>query len=122
MLWIDAQGAGEWIHDEGLALFSAADTAQDVAAAIVGVNAAFLTLYWSIVLIVLGDQLGVSVGALFAGALVPGLMLATMFAAYAAFVEFGARGVPPRSYVRWAIAQWPQVVNECVAEVRARGA
>ncbi|MBU1254566.1 MAG: DUF2254 domain-containing protein [Alphaproteobacteria bacterium] len=53
VLWIDAQGAGEWIHDEGLALFSAADTAQDVAAAIVGVNAAFLTLYWSIVLIVL---------------------------------------------------------------------
>lgn len=43
-------------------------------------------------------------------------------AAYAAHVEFGARGVPPRSYVRWAIAQWPQVVNECVAEVRARSA
>ncbi|MGB3545075.1 TRAP transporter large permease [Rubrivirga sp.] len=42
----------------------------------------------SIVLIVLGDQLGVSVGSLFAGALIPGLMLAGMFAAYAAIVAW----------------------------------
>jgi tripartite ATP-independent transporter DctM subunit len=53
----------------------------------------------SIVLIVLGDQLGVSVGALFAGALVPGLMLATMFAAYAAYVAWrhpsAAPALPP---------------------------
>lgn len=53
VLWIDAEGAGRWLHDRGLALFTSADTAQDVAGAIVGVNAAFLTLYWSIVLIVL---------------------------------------------------------------------
>ena len=53
LLWADAEGAGRWLHEQGLALFVAADTAQDVAAAIVGVNAAFLTLYWSIVLIVL---------------------------------------------------------------------
>ena len=53
VLWVDAQGAGRWVYDRGLALFTSADTAQDVAAAIVGVNAAFLTLYWSIVLIVL---------------------------------------------------------------------
>jgi tripartite ATP-independent transporter DctM subunit len=37
----------------------------------------------SIVLVVLADQLGVSVGALFLGALVPGLMLAGMYAVYA---------------------------------------
>jgi tripartite ATP-independent transporter DctM subunit len=37
----------------------------------------------SIVLIVLGDQLGVSVGSLFLGALLPGLLLAGMYAAYA---------------------------------------
>ncbi len=53
----------------------------------------------SIVLIVLGDQLGVSVGALFAGALVPGLLLATMFAAYAAVVAWrhpdAAPALPP---------------------------
>lgn len=37
----------------------------------------------SVVLIVLGDQLGVSVGDLFRGALLPGLALAGMYAAYA---------------------------------------
>jgi tripartite ATP-independent transporter DctM subunit len=37
----------------------------------------------SIVLVVLADQLGISVGALFVGALVPGLMLAGMYALYA---------------------------------------
>ena len=36
----------------------------------------------SVVLVVLGDQLGVSVGDLFIGALVPGLLLAGMYAAY----------------------------------------
>jgi tripartite ATP-independent transporter DctM subunit len=36
----------------------------------------------SVVLIVLADQLSVSVGDLFVGALVPGIMLASMFAAY----------------------------------------
>jgi tripartite ATP-independent transporter DctM subunit len=40
----------------------------------------------SIVLVVLADQLGISVGALFVGALVPGLMLAGMYALYAAAV------------------------------------
>ena len=43
-----------------------------------------------------------------------------MVAAYAAHVEFGARGVPPKSYIRWTIEQWPAVVNEAVSEVRAR--
>jgi tripartite ATP-independent transporter DctM subunit len=37
----------------------------------------------SIVLIILGDQLGVSVGSLFLGSLLPGLLLAGMYAAYA---------------------------------------
>jgi tripartite ATP-independent transporter DctM subunit len=40
----------------------------------------------SIVLVVLADQLGISVGALFLGALVPGLLLAGMYALYAAGV------------------------------------
>jgi tripartite ATP-independent transporter DctM subunit len=40
----------------------------------------------SIVLVVLADQLGISVGALFLGALIPGLMLATMYAIYVALV------------------------------------
>jgi tripartite ATP-independent transporter DctM subunit len=40
----------------------------------------------SVVLVVLGDQLGVSVGDLFVGALLPGLMLAGLYALYAAGV------------------------------------
>jgi len=40
----------------------------------------------SIVLIVLADQMGVSVGSLFAGALVPGLLLATLYGVYALIV------------------------------------
>ncbi|MGK0481044.1 MAG: tripartite ATP-independent transporter DctM subunit [Planctomycetota bacterium] len=42
----------------------------------------------SIVLIVLGDQLGVSAGKLFRGALIPGLMLAGMYAIYVAFTAW----------------------------------
>jgi tripartite ATP-independent transporter DctM subunit len=53
----------------------------------------------SIVLIVLGDQLGVSVGALFAGALVPGLILAGLYAAYVGLVAWrrpdAAPALPP---------------------------
>ena len=42
----------------------------------------------SIVLIVLGDQLGVSVGDLFMGALIPGLMLACMYMIYVLIVAY----------------------------------
>ncbi|QDU65525.1 TRAP transporter large permease [Engelhardtia mirabilis] len=42
----------------------------------------------SVVLVVLGDQLGLSVGDLFVGALVPGLMLAGFFALYVVAVAF----------------------------------
>jgi len=42
----------------------------------------------SVVLVVLGDQLGVPVGDLFIGALVPGVMLAGLYALYAAGVAF----------------------------------
>ncbi|MEZ4699896.1 MAG: TRAP transporter large permease subunit [Rhodothermales bacterium] len=40
----------------------------------------------SVVLVVLADQLGISVGDLFKGALVPGILLAVMYAAYVAIV------------------------------------
>lgn len=42
----------------------------------------------SVVLIVLGDQLGVSVGDLFLGALVPGIGLALMYMLYAAAIAY----------------------------------
>ena len=53
----------------------------------------------SVVLIVLGDQLGVSVGSLFVGSLLPGLMLAGMYALYAISVAIlkpsAAPALPP---------------------------
>ncbi len=53
----------------------------------------------SIVLVVLGDQLGASVGDLFLGAMVPGLLLAASYAVYAGFVAWlrpsAAPALPP---------------------------
>ncbi|GAB5518623.1 MAG: TRAP transporter large permease subunit [Rhodothermales bacterium] len=55
----------------------------------------------SVVLVVLGDQLGVSVGDLFVGALVPGLMLTGMYAVYAMGVAWlkpeAAPALPPEA-------------------------
>jgi tripartite ATP-independent transporter DctM subunit len=42
----------------------------------------------SVVLVVLGDQLGVSVGRLFLGSLIPGLLLTGMFGIYVAAIAF----------------------------------
>lgn len=42
----------------------------------------------SVVLVVLADQLGISVGDLFVGSLVPGIMLASLYALYAVGVAF----------------------------------
>ncbi|MXP10493.1 DUF2254 family protein [Pseudoblastomonas halimionae] len=53
VLVADRAGAGAWMHERGLGLLTSSDTAQDLTIAIVGVDAAFLTLYWSITLIVL---------------------------------------------------------------------
>jgi tripartite ATP-independent transporter DctM subunit len=49
----------------------------------------------SVVLVVLGDQLGVSVGDLFLGALVPGLLLASFYAAYVGGVALFRPGSAP---------------------------
>jgi len=63
----------------------------------------------SIVLIVLGDQLGVSVGALFAGAMVPGVMLAVLFGLYVGWVAWRSPEVAPalpaeeRTEAGWAL-------------------
>jgi tripartite ATP-independent transporter DctM subunit len=42
----------------------------------------------SVVLVVLGDQLGISVGELFIGALIPGLLMASAFAIYVVIISF----------------------------------
>lgn len=49
----------------------------------------------SIVLVVLGDQLGVSVGDLFLGALIPGLLLAASYAAFAGVVAWVRPNLAP---------------------------
>ncbi len=49
----------------------------------------------SVVLIVLADQLGISVGDLFIGALVPGLILAALYGVYAAGVAFARPEAAP---------------------------
>ena len=53
VLWADRAFAGRWLFEQGITPMVAGDTAQDLAIAIVGINAAFLTLYWSVTLIVL---------------------------------------------------------------------
>lgn len=49
----------------------------------------------SIVLVVLSDQIGVSVGDLFAGALVPGLLLSASYAAYCVGIAYLRPGIAP---------------------------
>ena len=53
VLVADRAGVGAWMHAHGLNLLTSSDTAQDLTIAIVGVDAGFLTLYWSVSLIVL---------------------------------------------------------------------
>lgn len=65
----------------------------------------------SLVLVVLSSQVGVSVGDLFLGALIPGLMLAALYALYVLYVAFrrpdDAPALPPeaRTIKGWALAR-----------------
>ena len=67
----------------------------------------------SVVLVVLADQLGVSVGDLFVGALIPGLMLAVMFALYVVIVALinpsAAPALPPEERELVGVALLKQV-------------
>ncbi|ROR34304.1 TRAP transporter large permease [Inmirania thermothiophila] len=69
----------------------------------------------SIVLIVLADQLGVSVGDLFVGSLVPGLMLAAMYAVYVAAVALlrpqAAPAMPAEARDLGGWALWGQILK-----------
>ncbi|MBX7539843.1 DUF2254 family protein [Qipengyuania sphaerica] len=53
VLWADHAFASRLLLDWGVTPATTGDAAQDVTIAIVGINAAFLTLYWSVTLIVL---------------------------------------------------------------------
>lgn len=67
----------------------------------------------SVVLVVLGDQLGVSVGDLFLGALLPGLLLAGMYAFYVAGVALlrpdAAPALPEAERIRMGLGLVKQV-------------
>jgi tripartite ATP-independent transporter DctM subunit len=73
----------------------------------------------SLVLIVLAQFIPVSVGQLFAGALIPGMLLATMFAAYVVMVAYSKPGSAPpipRS------ERWPSTTSGRSSWPRARWA
>ena len=53
VLYLDRHGGAEWLLDNGLATAASADTAKDFLGVATGVNAAFISLYFSITLIVL---------------------------------------------------------------------
>lgn len=65
----------------------------------------------SLVLVVLADQVGVAVGDLFLGALIPGVMLASLYGLYVLIVAFlkpsSAPALPPeaRTLKGWALAK-----------------
>jgi tripartite ATP-independent transporter DctM subunit len=69
----------------------------------------------SVVLVVLADQLGVSVGDLFVGSLVPGLMLAGMYALYVVFIAAvnpaAAPALPPEARSERGAALLARVVK-----------
>lgn len=61
----------------------------------------------SLVLVVLSDQIGVSVGDLFLGALIPGLMLAAAYAVYVLMVAyFKPDTAPPLPLAMRQISKW----------------
>jgi len=69
----------------------------------------------SIVLVVLGDQLGVSIGDLFIGALVPGLCLAGLYAVYVLAVSWikpaCAPALPADEHLSASWATWLHVIK-----------
>ncbi len=68
----------------------------------------------SIVLIVLGDQLGVSVGSLFAAALIPGLILTGAYALYAVTVAFFSPTTAPALPPEARASSWGELGKKVV--------
>ena len=54
----------------------------------------------SIVLVVLGDQLGISVGDLFLGSLIPGVLMASVFAVYVIIISAIKPSLAPKQQIR----------------------
>jgi len=73
----------------------------------------------SIVLIVLGDQMGVSVGALFRAAVIPGLALTAAYALYVAALAFLREDVAPALPAAMRETGWPLLERVVVSLDRA---
>ena len=58
VLWLDREAATAWLLARDLATVATADPAKDFTGVAAGVNAAFITLYFSITLIVLSMAAG----------------------------------------------------------------
>ena len=58
ILWLDREGGTAWLLARDLATVETSDTAKDFAGVAAGINAAFITLYFSITLIVLSMAAG----------------------------------------------------------------
>ena len=57
-MWLDREGGTAWLLARDLATVETSDTAKDFVGAAAGINAAFITLYFSITLIVLSMAAG----------------------------------------------------------------
>lgn len=69
----------------------------------------------SIVLVVLADQLGISVGDLFLGALLPGLLLVALYALYAAGVAIARPAAAPALPAELREIAWRPLMREVVS-------
>jgi len=72
----------------------------------------------SLVLVVLSDQIGVSVGDLFLGALIPGLMLSGLYAVYVVVIAFLkpelAPALPPEARITVGTTLWRRTMKAVV--------
>ena len=78
----------------------------------------------SLVLVVLSDQIGVSVGDLFLGALFPGLILSGLYALYVLFIAWirpqDAPALPPERSMAWRSCnrRWWRLCRRCCSSLR----
>ncbi len=66
----------------------------------------------SVVLVVLGDQLGVSVGDLFVGAIIPGLVLTGLYALYVVAVAIFRPAAAPAMPASERDVPWPELLRQ----------
>lgn len=71
----------------------------------------------SLVLVVLSDQIGVSVGDLFLGALIPGLLLAGAYALYVLVLAFFKPGLAPALPIEMRQLSWQELAQRTIKAI-----